>query len=228
MPKKTRDLIVASSDWTVPSADGVHRRTIVKGAAWTVPVVAVSIATPAAAASNTTCPVIAPSDWTKTANDYANASQAEIAAAGTKPQAFKVQSENTAANGSGLYGQLYYTANIKVQKGKTYTFSYSAYGNYGDHNKSTSRVMYSQLNVNGGQIGTILSTRVSEFGNSQLPIQEKSTDTLPWQDYTATYTATEDGTIPVQFQFSIPDKAKNGSQTSSDDIYITLPTITCS
>ncbi|WP_146076754.1 hypothetical protein [Rathayibacter tritici] len=53
MPKKTRDVIVASSDWTVPTADGVHRRTIVKGAAWTVPVVAVSMATPAAAASKT-------------------------------------------------------------------------------------------------------------------------------------------------------------------------------
>ncbi|PPG11392.1 hypothetical protein C5E02_12675 [Rathayibacter rathayi] len=53
MPKKTRDVIVASSDWTVPSEDGLHRRTIVKGAAWTVPVVAVSMATPAAAASKT-------------------------------------------------------------------------------------------------------------------------------------------------------------------------------
>lgn len=53
MPKKTRDVIVASSDWTVPSADGMHRRTIVKGAAWTVPVVAVAMATPAAAASKT-------------------------------------------------------------------------------------------------------------------------------------------------------------------------------
>ncbi|NRD09139.1 hypothetical protein [Rathayibacter agropyri] len=53
MPKKTRDVIVASSDWTVPTADGVHRRTIVKGAAWTVPVVAVAVATPAAAASKT-------------------------------------------------------------------------------------------------------------------------------------------------------------------------------
>ncbi|PPG69199.1 hypothetical protein C5C31_10945 [Rathayibacter rathayi] len=52
MSKKTHDTIVASSDWTVPADDGVHRRTIVKGAAWTVPVVAMSIATPAAAASN--------------------------------------------------------------------------------------------------------------------------------------------------------------------------------
>ncbi|AND17343.1 hypothetical protein C5D07_14485 [Rathayibacter tritici] len=52
MTKKTRDLIIASSDWTIPAEDGVHRRTIVKGAAWTVPVVAMSVATPAAAASD--------------------------------------------------------------------------------------------------------------------------------------------------------------------------------
>lgn len=33
MTKKTRDLIVTTSDWTIPSKDGLHRRTIVKGAA---------------------------------------------------------------------------------------------------------------------------------------------------------------------------------------------------
>ncbi|AZZ49995.1 hypothetical protein C5C31_08785 [Rathayibacter rathayi] len=37
--------------WSIPASDGVHRRTLVKGTAWTVPVVAVSMATPAAAAS---------------------------------------------------------------------------------------------------------------------------------------------------------------------------------
>ncbi|AND15308.1 hypothetical protein [Rathayibacter tritici] len=53
MPKKnTLRATFDSSTWTIPSEDGLHRRTIVKGAAWTVPVVAVSIGTPAAAASN--------------------------------------------------------------------------------------------------------------------------------------------------------------------------------
>ncbi|PPI18326.1 hypothetical protein C5D07_03525 [Rathayibacter tritici] len=39
--------------WSIPATDGVHRRTLVKGTAWTVPVVAISLATPAAAASGT-------------------------------------------------------------------------------------------------------------------------------------------------------------------------------
>ncbi|NRD10163.1 hypothetical protein HRF29_14580, partial [Rathayibacter agropyri] len=46
-----RDIVVSTFDWTNPSKDGLHRRTIVKGAAWTVPVVAVAMATPVAAAS---------------------------------------------------------------------------------------------------------------------------------------------------------------------------------
>ncbi|PPF74089.1 hypothetical protein [Rathayibacter rathayi] len=50
---KFRDVGSPLSDWTIPAEDGVHRRTIVKGAAWTIPVVAVSVATPAAAASKT-------------------------------------------------------------------------------------------------------------------------------------------------------------------------------
>ncbi|AZZ47814.1 hypothetical protein [Rathayibacter rathayi] len=50
---KFRDIGSPLSDWTIPAEDGVHRRTIVKGAAWTIPVVAVSVATPAAAASKT-------------------------------------------------------------------------------------------------------------------------------------------------------------------------------
>lgn len=50
---KFRDVGSPLSEWTIPSEDGVHRRTIVKGAAWTIPVVAVAVATPAAAASET-------------------------------------------------------------------------------------------------------------------------------------------------------------------------------
>ncbi|PPF22986.1 hypothetical protein [Rathayibacter rathayi] len=39
--------------WSIPAADGVHRRTLVEGTAWSVPVIAMSFATPAAAASGT-------------------------------------------------------------------------------------------------------------------------------------------------------------------------------
>ncbi|PPG93155.1 hypothetical protein [Rathayibacter rathayi] len=170
--------------------------------------------------------MLKPSDWTKTQNSYVSATGAEIGPIGGKDQAFQVQSENTAANGSGLYGQLYYTAKMDVVKGTTYTFSYSAFGNYGSYDKPNSRVMYVDLSANGTGIGSTYSTRTSDFGNTQLPIQAKSTDTAPWADYTASYTATETKTIDVVFAFHIPDKV--GSQTSSDDIYITLPTIACS
>ncbi|MCJ1696817.1 hypothetical protein MT349_13620 [Rathayibacter caricis] len=49
--QKFRQVGEASAGWEVPLPDGVHRRTLVRGAAWTVPVVALAVATPAAAAS---------------------------------------------------------------------------------------------------------------------------------------------------------------------------------
>ncbi|PPI65299.1 hypothetical protein C5E02_00125 [Rathayibacter rathayi] len=50
--EKYRNVDTSLSDWAIPAPDGVHRRTLVQGAAWTIPVVGVSVATPAAAASN--------------------------------------------------------------------------------------------------------------------------------------------------------------------------------
>ncbi|WP_146077737.1 hypothetical protein [Rathayibacter rathayi] len=90
MPKKTRDVIVASSDWTVPSEDGVHRRTIVKGAAWTVPVVAVSMATPAAAASNLPTLAFTKASYSGTACSRITGVQVKSTINGTTPDPGKV------------------------------------------------------------------------------------------------------------------------------------------
>ncbi|AND17346.1 hypothetical protein [Rathayibacter tritici] len=49
-PTTTRT-ITLSEGWSIPTENGVGRRTLVKGAAWAVPAVAVTTATPAAAAS---------------------------------------------------------------------------------------------------------------------------------------------------------------------------------
>ncbi|PPF64824.1 hypothetical protein [Rathayibacter tritici] len=49
-PRTPREIRI-DDGWTIPAEDGVHRRTLVKGSAWTVPVLALSVATPAAAAS---------------------------------------------------------------------------------------------------------------------------------------------------------------------------------
>lgn len=50
----THDIKIGD-DWTVPDFEGPGRRTIVVGAAWTVPVIAVSVAAPLAAASTQPC-----------------------------------------------------------------------------------------------------------------------------------------------------------------------------
>ncbi|MBF4461350.1 MULTISPECIES: hypothetical protein [unclassified Rathayibacter] len=52
-PSESRDSAAPLTGWSIPAEDGVHRRTLVKGVAWTLPAVAVATATPAAAASGT-------------------------------------------------------------------------------------------------------------------------------------------------------------------------------
>lgn len=50
---RTPRTIRLDDGWSIPTSDGIHRRTLVEATAWTVPVVAVALATPAAAASAT-------------------------------------------------------------------------------------------------------------------------------------------------------------------------------
>ncbi|SMH29894.1 hypothetical protein SAMN06295885_0358 [Rathayibacter oskolensis] len=50
-PEKTERTILAGDDWSVPAENGVGRRTLVQATAWTIPVVASAVATPAFAAS---------------------------------------------------------------------------------------------------------------------------------------------------------------------------------
>ncbi|WP_146085106.1 hypothetical protein [Rathayibacter tritici] len=135
MPKKTRDVIVASSDWTVTSADGVHRRTIVKGAAWTVPVVAMSVGTPAAAASNSPTLAFTQNSYSGNACETITGVQVKRTTDGTTADAGKVVTVTlkdgfTFADGTTTYSAttdssgLITLPNIKVPTGeKSTTFT---------------------------------------------------------------------------------------------------------
>lgn len=49
---------MTSEDPTTPQQRGVRRRTIIKGAGWSIPVIAAAVAAPVASASSATCPAL--------------------------------------------------------------------------------------------------------------------------------------------------------------------------
>ncbi|AND15486.1 hypothetical protein C5C18_10900 [Rathayibacter tritici] len=105
---KFRDVGSPLSDWTIPAEDGVHRRTIVKGAAWTIPVVAVSVATPAAAASKTPTLAFTKASYTGTACSTITGVQVKRTTDGTTPDPGKtvtvtLKDGYTFADGSTTY-----------------------------------------------------------------------------------------------------------------------------
>ncbi|MBF4461354.1 MULTISPECIES: hypothetical protein [unclassified Rathayibacter] len=87
---KFRDVGSPLSEWTIPAEDGVHRRTIVKGAAWTIPVVAVAVATPAAAASATPKLEFTQGSYTGNGCETITGVQVKRTTDGTTPDAGKV------------------------------------------------------------------------------------------------------------------------------------------
>lgn len=86
----TSHTITLSDGWTIPAESGVGRRTLVKGAAWTVPVVAISTATPAAAASATPTLAFTQSSYSGTACGTISGVQVKRTTDGSAPDSGKV------------------------------------------------------------------------------------------------------------------------------------------
>ncbi|MFZ8755911.1 hypothetical protein ACO03V_00665 [Microbacterium sp. HMH0099] len=201
------------------------RRAVLVGAAWSVPVIVAATSSPALAATGSACPNLSqPSSWTVSNNGHVDQEGYFDTIDGRK--VFVSNGNNTSNDSQQEFGRVYITASMTVEAGKTYTFDWDAYGNYGNFDKNTSQVQYSRLYVDGSQISDDYSTRADYYGNNQLNIQQKSGDTRPWKSYSSVYKATETKTVQVQWEFVMPYNGK--SSTASDDIYTSLPAIACS
>ncbi|AZZ56657.1 hypothetical protein [Rathayibacter iranicus] len=215
MPKKTRDVIVASSDWTVPSADGVHRRTIVKGAAWTVPVVAVAMATPAAAASEAfVCPTVpASSGWTKpvTSGTSTGPGVYEWSTDGTEWQNTK---DSTKADSFSYYIEF----SFKGVAGHSYTFNWSAYASGA---RNTANYAAYDVTIGGNQVYT-----ASTDGNYGGGASFIDPNTKARVSASKTFTPTTDGTYTFRYTVRLSQLAS--TQDANHDVWIKMPTLTCS
>jgi len=199
----------------VPSR--ISRRTLVKGAAWSVPVIAAAVSAPLASASTVACPDISqPAVWGpfEVASGTPGGRQEDILA----PNFFEFWSEN--GDTATTVAVIRKRTTIAVQAGKTYTFTFQADMNYGKWDITQAVPSAIALNVNGTQIWQAQSR------TGALPVWSGGSAPHNYGTYTATFTATTTGTVPVDINFAMGTKPNPA--LANDDIRISTPIITCS
>lgn len=204
----------------------MNRRTVLHGAAWSLPVIAVAVATPLAAASEVfVCPVLAPAGtWTwqvpvsgtlRTGNN----GQAAVRN-GAHGQEFYVSHEAAASTGSVV---IRVSTVLEVVAGHTYDFSFFFGANYGNLVESTS--VRSAVRLDVGTTTLFNGSTRPLAGNTLIP---NNTTASGYQNYGSTtraFTATTSEMITVAYVFVMT--ATTAAVPAGDDIAITLPVITC-
>lgn len=199
-------------DWIARDSDGkVQRRTIVQGAAWTIPVVAVAVAAPLAAASVQPCPTLAPvSDWVY---DTPGGLIGSGATNTNNQLVFTAEAASTDA-------YEFFDTTFDAVAGETYTFSYQAFGSLGDQTRTTSQRIAARVSFNGTQAGPTIGTVTPEYGEEQISMDPNAPST-----HTVTWTATTSGPVVLRFLFII--NARDAGKTHNDNLVVRNPMLTC-
>ncbi|AZZ56874.1 hypothetical protein C5E08_13840 [Rathayibacter iranicus] len=208
--------ITLGGDWVIPAQDGFARRTLVKGAAWSIPVVSLAVATPAAAASNSfVCPTVpASSGWT-------GASGLDGDSGGTGDYGWTSDGTswwNTKDATRSNYFSYYIEFPFKGVAGHNYNFSWSAFANGSGNN--VSYVAYDVL-IGGGGVYTASTDPRRDGGATYL-----DPDTATSVPASATFTPQIDGNYTFRYRIRLSHLAD--TQYSNHNVQIKMPTLTCS
>ncbi|WP_424466826.1 hypothetical protein [Pseudoclavibacter helvolus] len=191
------------------------RRTLIQGAVWSVPVIAVAVAAPATAASRA-CPVVnTPSTWTQTYsrvlgdgfsprhfNQYGGT---EIALTTRNAESFlSIQDARPASAGSGT---VTLATTFTPVAGQTYTFSFTARGRAGQTLGQTLAIRLAGTQVWAAATRTGMGPTIIITNNQA--------------NYSITWTAPNSNATSLEYVFFLP--ATNGN---NDDLRITLPVVT--
>lgn len=206
----------ASGDTASP-ATHVNRRTIVKGAAWSIPVLAVAVGAPLAAAS-TPCPQLpSAAAWTKTTDGqlrvHADPTYNNQAGGTYLPlptnnanSFLSVQDRNVATGTT----RITWSSSFVPVSGVQYTFTFVT-------NTNTTLTDPQYLNIWVGSTNVFAAVTKPGFGNPNI-ISGVQTHNVTW-------TAPSNSAANVAFVFDVPGVTDNVNRTN-DDIRIGLPVIT--
>jgi hypothetical protein len=221
----------------------VNRRTVVRGAAWTVPVVVVATQAPAFAASPC-APVPFPAGWstpgTSGSFNAATGTQGYLTTYASDGINRFVSERDNASTGSEAI-----TANaaivslqttLTLTPGRPYTFSFSVASRFASDNPSSSQNQFLQVQTIAGstttdQLRLVKGTNSNTYFGSLATWQQLSSTTPGVQVQTVAFTFTPPTgatSVVLKYLFTSPGRgrATGGTFSGGGDIAITAPTIT--
>lgn len=202
----------------------LSRRTVVKGAAWSVPVIAVSAAAPAMAASVAPCPTIPDFGsfvWAIPASGQLNPSTGHTGPATVNG----VSAAESILDGKTSAGPatVTVTTTLSLVAGTSYTLSFGVMGRFADGNGSPTTSQSLAVSVGGSTIYRASTRPQSDPSIAVIPTGVNwGTSFMP---VTVTFTATATGDIPLVFTFQLPGMPAGWG--GSDDIRVSQPALLC-
>lgn len=191
--------------------DGTHalsasRRNVVRGAAWSVPVVAVATTAPAFAASPVPCPVVPGSaQWTATTGTGSLSSKNDTYSWDTSQDKWIVFKDASTAGSATFQTR---SPAIAVTAGSTITGTFQLWWGYGNNNANTSNPSTFDILVNNTVVKSI-ATRTPGAGTVGSYNSQSFTYTVPAGTTSAVIT----------YRFVVP--ATTQSRNADDDIVAT-------
>lgn len=227
--------------------NGLDRRTVLKAAAWSVPVVSVAVATPLAAASGPvlTCPLLTTAQFSAwnanvtgqigdagTGTNTANGWGATVYWAGpafpSNGSGFLSIENNLARNTTDETPLASFTIEsfVTVEPGLQYQLSFSALGDYANKSADADR-RYQQVEFLVDDV--VVWADATEAVNGlpgNLTIAHGPVDVVyPTSGLTTVPAGVT--TVKIAFRFTLPAKPTNAQRAANDDIVISLPQFIC-
>lgn len=211
------------------------RRTLIKGAAWTVPVIATATAAPLAVAS-IDCPDLidragwSPRQFVSGSGLTGDSGPYSWQTSGSGVDYFAAMADNSSTTGQTVYKV---TRTFEVEAGKTYTFDWGITSNLGRGSGTNSQ----RLQVLIGPVGQPLAnhttlyagaTAVEPAGFERIPRfgSVPNNNNITFTPQVDTYTPAVSGTVEFVYLLTLARRwGEPGG--ANDDIYFTTPTVTC-
>lgn len=208
---------------------GIQRRTVIKGAAWSVPVVAAAVAVPNASASPTApCSVAVPA-WTAW-SDGATGAFTEGTCGRPQPEANGQWWQWCDATETSDY-TTFKCATVSVVAGQTYSITFTTQANSGIPTPNSPANLV--LTIDGSPLWagyTVGSTGASADpggANSHRLTTATNGSNRTDQTWTVFYTANTTGDVLLCYTWTAYQRTAANGDTSTDDIGTSLPVITC-
>lgn len=209
------------------ASSGISRRTLVKGTAWAIPVIAVATAAPSSTASTAcTVPVPAWSAWShSTTGSFTSGT-----CGGTQPGADGMFWQWCDASTTSNY-VLRKCATVSMAAGKTYSITFTTQANRSNPlPDSPANLVFT---IGGSQVWA--GYTVGSTGKSGTPggtnanrlTTAANGSNYTKQTWTVTYTAATTGSVTICYTWTAFQRNATNGSASTDDIATSLPTINC-